>query len=663
MSAIRIALFLLAALSLPGAELRLPAVFTDHAVLQRERTIPVWGWAEAGTTVTAAFAGTSATATVGSDGRWSLRLPPQPAGGPHQLVITTTDGATHTISDLLVGEVWICSGQSNMQMTVISSRDSESEIAAATHPRIRLFQVPRVAKAEPQDDVKATWRICSPAVVGGFSAVGYFFGRDLQSTLDVPIGLIDTSWGGTPAEAWTQMAWMTADATLKPIVDRWAEASKNIDKDAFAKKAQEWKARAEFDDPGLAQAAQGWMAPGLVLDETWKEIVLPTQIEAAGLQLNGGFWFRKEVAVPAAWAGKDLVLQLGAIDDFDITWFDGHEIGRTGEEVANWYTVPRRYRVPAALVKGGSTVISVRVWDRFLAGGFTGASSQMSLAPADTPAAAISLAGSWRYRIEVSKPQPTDSAPSDPVALHNAPGHLWHSMVRPLVPYAVRGAIWYQGESNAGRAEQYRTLLPAMIDSWRTAWAQGDLPFYIVSLANFRDRAEQPREHEWAELREAQDLTARRLRQSGLALAIDIGDAKDIHPVNKQEVGRRLALQALRQTYGKEVVAQGPTLAECVIDAAEVRLRFADLGGGLATSDGKPLRGLALAGADRVFHWATEVRIEGAWVVAKSANVSQPVAARYGWDINPDINLINQAGLPAVPFRTDAWPGITSGRR
>jgi sialate O-acetylesterase len=656
-------LLAIATLPLAAAELRLPAVFTDHGVLQRDRSLPVWGWADAGTTVTVSFDGATATATAGTDGRWSARLPAHPAGGPYQLAVSTAAGASRTVSDLLVGEVWVCSGQSNMQMTVKSSDNAEQEIATADHPRIRLLTVPRIAKPEPVDDVQADWKVCSSDSVGTFSAAGYFFGRELEKTLAVPIGLIDSSWGGTPAEAWTQMAWLERDAVLKPIAERWTDASKPANKEAYEKKQKEWQERSEFEDPGLAEAAKGWMAPGLTLDGEWKELALPGAIEAAGLQINGGIWFRKEVAIPAGWAGKELLLRLGAIDDFDTTWFDGQEVGSTGNQKPGWWTQNREYRVPATQVKEGRAVIAVRVWDRYLTGGFVGSAAQMTLAPVDAPTAAVSLAGAWQYRIEVSKPEPTERPPVNPSALHNAPGHLWHSMMRPLVPYGIRGAIWYQGESNAGRAQQYRTLLPAMIDSWRSAWAQGDLPFYIVSLANFRDRVEQPRENDWAELREAQDLTARSVRQAGLALAIDIGDIKDIHPKNKQEVGHRLALQALRQTYGKDIAAQGPVLAECVIDGAEVRLRFAELGGGLATSDGKPPRGFALAGADHVFQWAEQARIDGAWVVLKAASVPEPVAARYGWDINPDVNLMNQAGLPAVPFRTDGWAMTTDGRR
>ncbi len=648
------------------AELALPAVFTDHAVLQRDRSIPVWGSADPATAVTVSFNGTTAATVAGPDGRWRTSLPAQPAGGPYELTVTTAAGASRTIRDLLVGEVWICSGQSNMSWSVKDSNQPDQEIAAAGKPRIRLLQVPREAKPEPVADIKASWQVCSPETVGNFSAVGYYFGRELHTTLDVPIGLIDSSWGGTPAEAWTVLAWLEADAELRPIVTRWADTSNAVNKEDYEKKLAAYQARAEFEDPGIAEAASTWMAPDLDVATGWRQVTLPAVWED-GLKpaerFNGGVWVRRTVEIPAAWAGKELELSLGAIDDFDIAWYNGVEVGRTGRDTENWWMAPRHYVVPATQVKAGQAVLAVRVWDRFLGGGFVSRAEQMRLNPVVDQAAAISLAGPWLQRIEVSKPEPTDPPPRNPAALHNAPGHLWHSMLQPLVPYAVRGAIWYQGEGNAGRAEQYRSLLPAMIDSWRSAWGQGDLPFYIVSLANFRDRVTAPRESDWAELREAQELTARMVRNSGLAMAIDIGDAKDIHPRNKQEVGRRLALQALSKTYGHDVVASGPTLREVQIDGGTVRVRFNDLGGGLATSDGQAVRGFALAGADRVFHWATSAVIAGDTVVVQAEGVEQPVAVRYGWDINPDVNLVNAAGLPAVTFRSDGWPMVTGGKR
>lgn len=666
MSRLHLAAVLLSPTLLACAELALPAVFTDHAVLQRGRSVPVWGKADPAATVTVSFDGATVTALAAADGTWRADLPAHPAGGPYELKVTTSAGATRTVADLLVGEVWICSGQSNMQWTTKQSTDGEGEVANAAHPRIRLLQIPRVAKPEPQADVQAAWKVCAPDSVGSFSAVGYFFGRELASRLDVPVGLVDSSWGGTPAEAWTALPWLNADTALQPIVQRWTDASKSGTKEEYEKKIAAYQARAEFEDPGIAEAAAGWSAPGLAVDAAWQPTRLPAMWED-GLKpaerINGGIWVRRTVDIPAAWAGRDVVLNLGAIDDFDIAWYDGTEIGRTGRDTANWWTTLRHYTIPAKLVKAGQAVIAVRVWDRYLGGGFAGPATQLSMHPAGDAAGAISLAGTWLKRIEVSRPEPTDAPPANPSAAQYAPAHLWNGMIQPLVPYAVRGAIWYQGEANAGRAEQYRTLLPAMIDSWRVSWGQGDLPFYIVSLANFQARSEAPRESDWAELREAQELTARMLRNSGQALAIDIGDAKDIHPRNKQEVGRRLALQALRKTYGQDVVAQGPTLREVQIDGATVRVRFADIGGGLATSDKQAPRGFALAGADRAFRWATSAVIEGDSVLLKADGLDRPVAVRYGWDINPDVNVVNAEGLPAAPFRSDGWPMATGGRR
>jgi sialate O-acetylesterase len=666
MTRILLITILLSPTSLTCAELVLPAVFTDHAVLQRGRSIPVWGKADPAATVTVVFDGTSVSTTAASDGSWRTDLPAHPAGGPYELTVSTSAGISHSIVDLLVGEVWVCSGQSNMEMATKNAHNAEHEIAAAQHPRIRLLQIPHVAKVEPQSDVQAAWQVCSPETVSSFSAVGYFFGRELLTKLDVPVGLINSSWGGSRAEAWTALPWLETNSELNPITQRWTEDVKSGSKESYEKKLSEWNARAEFEDPGMAEIAADWMTPGLATASDWRPGELPAMWED-GLKrterFNGGVWVRRTVEIPATWTGRDVALNLGPIDDFDTTWYDGVKVGHTGKDTANWWTTPRHYTVPARLIKPGPAVIAVRVWDRYLGGGFGGSAAQMHLHPVDDEAVALSLAGTWLKRVEVSRPEPSDQPPVNPMAQQYAPAYLWNGMIRPLIPYAVRGVIWYQGGANADRAEQYRVLLPAMVDSWRSSWGQGDLPFYIVSQANFLARSDCPRDSDWAELREAQELTARTLRNSGLAMTIDIGDAKNIHPRNKQEVGRRLALQALRKTYGQNIVADGPTLREVQIDGATVRVRFADLGGGLATSDKQAPRGFALAGVDRSFHWATSAVIEGDTVVLKADGLNHPVAVRYGWDINPDVNLTNAEGLPAATFRSDGWPMVTGGRR
>jgi sialate O-acetylesterase len=360
-----------------------------------------------------------------------------------------------------------------------------------------------------------------------------------------------------------------------------------------------------------------------------------------------------------------LILSLGSIDDFDVTYFNGARVGATGIETQDSYLVPRRYKVSGSAVHSGSNLIAVRVFDRAGGGGFNGAQEQMSLAPVDgTKGDTMSLAGDWRYKeelaLEPKKPdwgtRPSLLGPNNP----NSPTVLFNAMIAPLTLYAIRGAIWYQGESNASRAYQYRALFPAMIRNWRKAWGEGDFPFYFVQLANWQPTNAEPSESEWAELREAQTMTLQE-PHTGMAVIIDIGETNDIHPRNKTDVGHRLAVWALADTYGQEIEPAGPLYDTLAIEGNKIRVRFKHVDGGLMTAGGGPPRGFAIAGADHKFHWA-EARLDGNSVIVWSNDVPQPVAVRYGWADNPDCNLYNKADLPASPFRSDDWPGVTVGK-
>lgn len=502
-------LCLLAAAALAVADVELPAVIGDNMVLQRHQRVPIWGTADPGEKVTVTFAGQQVTTTAKPDGRWMLRLTALAAGGPYEMTVAGKN--TTALQNVLVGEVWACSGQSNMAFSVRASNNAEEEIAAANYPQIRLLTVPRVPASEPVSDIEAEWVVCSPETVPNFSAVGYFFGRDIHKELGVPVGLINTSWGGTPAESWTTRPTLKEDPDFVPIIDRWNQARENYPEQK--KKHEEALAK-------------------------WKEDVEKAKAE-----------------------GKQ----------------------------------PPRQPYPPLFE---------------------------------------------RKQYE--------------------PSSLYNGMIAPLIPYAIRGAIWYQGESNAGRAHQYRKLFSAMIRDWRLQWGQGAFPFLFVQLANFRAREPEPGDSAWAELREAQSM-ALKLPRAGQAVIIDIGDADDIHPKNKQDVGRRLALNALAIAYGRDIVYSGPTYSFMEKEDGRIRLHFDHVGGGLTAKGGGPLKGFAIAGPDRKFAWADAV-IDGDTVVAGSDQVPQPVAVRYGWANNPECNLYNREGLPASPFRTDGWPGITEGK-
>ena len=645
--------------------LRLPSIIGDNMVLQQGMRTSVWGWDAPGQRVAVTIADQKATAKAGADGRWKVRLRPMKAGGPHEM--TVTGSSSLTLRNILIGEVWVCSGQSNMQFPVREAINAAAEVQAAKNPQIRLFTVACMTADGPQDDLvtPATWRVCSPQTVEAFSAVAYFFGRDLRKALKAPVGLINTSWGGTVCETWMSRETIEADTEFRRLLDHvlppeeYAKA-----KPAFDEALRKWEAIAYFKDPGNKGFGMGWAAPDCPMSH-WTDIGTPgLWSNMSDEKCEGAVWYRRDIEVPKAWEGKDLFLTLGAIDDFDTTYFNGIQVGAIGMETPNWWTAPRRYTVPGALVNAGRATIAVRVFDHFMGGGFKGPAAEMRVVPVGRPESeAIRLDGTWKFKVEYPiDPATRPPRPEEPLgpANPNCPSMLYNSMIHPLIPFGIRGALWYQGESNAGRAYQYRRLFPALIRDWRRRWRQGPLPFLFVQLANWMARRPEPRESDWAELREAQTM-ALRLPNTGMALAIDIGDAEDIHPKNKQDVGRRLALAAQAIVYRRKLVYSGPMYAGMTVKGSQVRLRFKHVGGGLAARGGK-LRGFAVAGKDRRFVWA-EARIEKSTVVVWSDEVPKPVAVRYAWADNPDANLYNKEDLPALPFRTDKWPGLTVNAR
>ena len=659
--ALAASLLLLVLSAAARADVRVPSVIGDNMVLQQGRKVRVWGWAEPGERVTVTFRGGGATATADARGRWEVFTGPHKAGGPFELTVAGRN--TLTFRNVLVGEVWVCSGQSNMEWSLANAQDGAREAAAADYPFIHLFTVTKKTSERPLDDVEGRWVVTTPKEAASFSAVGYFFGRELHKRLNVPVGLIHTSWGGTPAEAWTSRAALDADPTLKPILERYDRQLADLPRlqREYERAQAEWASKYVAADPGNRGEPEGYAKPGYDA-AGWKRMALPQFWETAGLDVDGVVWFRREVEVPAAWAGKDLTLKLGAVDDFDTTYFNGERVGSTGPDTPSAWVVPRQYRVPGSLVRAGRNTVAVRVFDRVGGGGFGG--GQMALAPADSKAAAggVALDGEWFYKEEATVPSRQIDWSKQPQAPgagnQNNPTVLYNAMLAPLFPYAVRGAIWYQGESNAGRAQQYRALFPAMIRDWRAAWGIGDFPFYFVQLANWKARPVDSTDSEWAELREAQTLTMKAAPNTGMAVAIDIGNPDDIHPRNKLDVGLRLARWALADTYGLRLEKSGPLYDSHKVEGDRVRVSFTHAAG-LRTRDGGAPAGFYVAGADRKFVPA-EARIERGGVVVWSKGVTAPVAVRYAWADNPAANLYNGDGLPASPFRTDDWPAVTA---
>ncbi len=635
--------------------MKLSSVFSDHMVLQRDQRVAIWGWGVAGDRVTVKFAGQEASIVVGKDGRWLVRLEPMKASAePREMVVSASREKVEVrIKDVLVGDVWVGSGQSNMEWSVGQSANAAAELAAANHGTIRLFGVPRKAFVEVQTDVDAAWQECTPKNVENFSAVAYYFGRALKESLGVPIGLINSSWGGTRIEAWmSKESLKTVDRTRKEVeaMERSLNDPKIQESAAeYTRDPIGWTRKQVIADPENAGFGKGW-ASAEFDDTGWREMKVPARWTEQGHPYSGVFWFRREVDVPAAWAGKDLVLAMGACDKHDTTYFNNVRVGAIGWEKVEAWCTPREYRIPGGLVRAGKNVIATRIYSYLFDGGLIGPENQMKVSVANDGEASIPLAGYWKYEVESNFG--FQAAPIPPLSEgnSNAVHILYDSMIHPLLPLGIRGVIWYQGESNEGYPKLYRELFPLMIRDWRKAFGQ-EFAFLFVQLANYKPLQTEPSEGGWATLREAQ-TAALEVPGTGMAVAIDVGDAIDIHPKNKQEVGRRLALAALAKEYGKDIVYSGPLYQSHAVEKDAVRVRFAHVAEGLRTTDDALPTGFAIAGADGKFVWA-EARIEGDGVVLRNPEVKKPAAVRYGWAMNPCVNLVNSAGLPASPFRTD----------
>lgn len=626
------------------ADVRLPSLFGDNMVLQQRTQAPIWGWARAGEriTITADWPGARpAQATAAADGRWKAEFSTPAAGGPY--TVSIAGDTTIVLHNVLAGEVWVCSGQSNMEWTVQDCADGPAEAAAAKYPQVRLFQVPNTVSLHPRFDSGGSWAVCAPESAAGFSATAYYFGRELHRTLGVPIGLVQSDWGGTRIEAWM------SERALRPFAEYQEEFNTiDIARDPARRAQLEYEqAHGWWERVAAAEEmtpARGWATASLD-DAAWKSTDVPGLWKEDELAAFDGLaYFRLRFEVPADKAGAAATLALGPIDDRDDTYLNGTRVGGMRED-GRWNT-PRQYEVPAGVIVAGSNLLAVRVYDTGGPGGIFGAPEELKLTFED--GLALPLAGRWRYQVGLSAAQLPPRRP----ALASNPNIvtvLYNGMIAPLVPFALRGVIWYQGESNRSNAAQYATLLSTMIRQWREDWGRGDFPFYYVQIAPFDYGGDVGQS---ALLREAQ-ARALSLPNTGMAVTMDIGDPTNIHPANKQDVGRRLALWALAKDYGRPIVFSGPRFASMQIEGAAVRIRFDFADGGLAARGGA-LTHFEVAGADRHFLPA-EAEIDGDTVVVRSSAVIQPVAVRYGWCNACEPNLFNGAGLPAIPFRTDDW--------
>ncbi len=638
------------------AELRPNGVFADHMVLQRNAPVPVWGTASPGEKVQVRFAGQEKSAVADEIGRWKITLDPLVASGTGaEFVIEGSQKIT--LSDVLVGEVWLCSGQSNMASAMGSLKDKPeyaSDLTSADFPLIRQGTVPREPSVEPVASRQIAWTVCSPATVENFTAAGFYFAREIQKELGVPVGLILAAWGGTSAESWTSKA---ALDTVPEFQQRANEQLNNLSQlpeqiAAFPARLAAWEEQNGRSEPAVSGDADTWMNPG---GEGWSPGSIKAKWQQLGLPHGGIAWIRKEVTVPADRAGKGFRLDLGMVNEQLVTAFwNGKKLGEFGRKAPGFYKGYTHFDVPGNDVREGKNLLAFRfvthLGDRpplnrdwaglgLKAFGVQSEGGEVRIEKAFPPLNAAALA---------ARPKVPEGSAS-----HTSSG-LFGGMINPLIPFAIRGVLWYQGEQDGSRGLAYRQLLPLLITDWRSRWGQGDFPFLIQQLPNWK--AGNGRDTNWAEVREAQWLTAEKLPNTGIAIATEIGESENVHPANKREIGRRLSLVALDEVYDKELVSCGPTLESAQLGAdGKYRVKFHS-SGALKTTNGAAPALFAVAGPDKKFVDATAI-LEGNELVISSPEVNAPAALRYAWiNDTAQANLTDDSGLPTVPFRTDSWP-------
>lgn len=623
------------------ANMELPQVFGDGAVIQRNQPIRLWGWSAPHARVQVQFDHSRAEAIADAQGRWQVQLPAHEAGGPFELSARSGDEAVVS-HDLLVGDVYLASGQSNMEFQLYRARNADAEIAHATDGMIREIKVPDAWGTQPADHLPgAHWVAASPDTARDFSAVAYFFAREIRANQHVPIGIINDNWGGSRIEPWMDAA--TAGVQPSAIEARIAreDAAQVAILATTRKHLQRWQDALDATpaDPDKARFA----APDLD-EHAWTRIAVPAFWETRGYDgMDGVAWYRTHFTVSATEAAQGLTLDLGMIDDSDFTWVNGRLVGQTD----NAWNHLRAYHVPAAALHAGRNTLAIRVDDLGAGGGLHGDPGQLAIHPKS--GAPRPFNGPWLFRPEAVRLVATDAKNQIPTLLYNR-------MIHPLLPLALRGVLWYQGEANTADADAfvYRDQFKALIEQWRHDFQQPDLPFLWVQLANFKMGTDTATTSGWAMLRESQSA-ALALPHTAQAVTIDVGDPDTIHPTNKQAVGHRLALAARHVVYGQSLVYRGPVYRAMTVDGDAIRLRFETAGSALEARDAAMLDGFTIAGTDHRFHPA-HARIEGDSVVVNADAVPHPLAVRYGWSENPvEANLINAAGLPASPFRTDTW--------
>ncbi len=623
-------------------QVSLPAILCDSMIFQRDKPVTIWGNATAGEKVTVTFLNKSVKTKAGNDGKWQVILPAQKAGGPYSLQISGTNKIT--LNHIFFGDVWFCSGQSNMVHQLnIHDVTYADEIAHANYPQIRQFLIPTLTNLNgPSESLpKGSWNAAIGENVRPFSAVAYFFAKKIHEKYGIPIGIINASVGGTPIEAWmSEQGFNDFPEVLKTIERNKDTAYINSLSRRPAPSGNNSN-RQQPTDLGIS-GEKPWYALDYV-PKGWRNIYIPGYWEDQGIKnLDGAVWYRKEITVPASMVGKPAKVWLGRIVDADALYINGKQVGNTT------YQYPqRRYSVPADLLKAGKNVFVVRVTNTAGKGGFVPDKPYCLFAGSDT----IDLKGTWQYKVGEVYEGRSGGGGGGGINAQSQPTALYNAMVAPVINHHIKGILWYQGESNAGKPLEYEKLQKALIADWRNKWKDAALPFLYVQLPNFMEVNYSPEESNWAILRQAQ-LKALSVPNTGMAVAIDVGEWNDIHPDNKKDVGERLALPAMKIAYGEQIVFSGPLYQSANMQGDKITVSFNHVGSGLTTNDGEALSNFAIAGEDKKFIWAN-AQIEGNQVVVWHKDIPNPKYVRYAWADNPfNPNLYNKEGLPASPFST-----------
>jgi len=619
--------------SLPS--LKLPAIFCDNMVLQQGKLLPFWGEAKPLSPVEVILNGEHAHTQAGKDGKWLTYLPAMRAGGPYQVKVIGTD--TLMIKNVMIGEVWFASGQSNMNFTIDRPDhpvdNSKQVIAEANYPDIREFSIPATTKSTPVDFLDhGSWKVCTPENVKRFSAVGYFFARQLHLDRKVAVGIIHSSVSGTPIESWISAGYLGAHPDFKDTVRRIIQEKPDWD----ALNARSGKVDSARN--AIVLAAHNGQDNGVQLpqfdDSGWRTFSYPLRAARMSVPDYALIWVRKEINFDTPLPKTDLQLSLGTIAQGDLTYFNGVLVGQGNDEA------PRNYVVPARLLRKGKNIVVVRFSNEWNNGRVGNDGEHPSLHSTDKKIN-ISLEGEWHFNAKIE--------PDLPVARTiyiRAPTGLFNGMVAPVTPYAIKGILWYQGEGNAGNAKQYRALFPLLLMDWRIHWKQGDLPFIFVQLPNYNSG--------WETIRDAQ-ASLLSYANTGMAVTIDVGDPNNLHPGNKEPVGYRLYIAAKKVAYQDTAVTLGPRMVNYHVDGRNVLIDFKDVGKGIKLKGDTDVKGFLIAGPDKKFHPAHGKLIDGTHIKVSSDEVANPVAIRYAWSGNPACNLYDSNGLPCAPFRTDNW--------